>query len=343
MFSAIKKYSCYIYYTHRLQFTGGFMDRKHPKFVLRSQLYIMLIVCAGLLLSCISARMSNSKSSVFDRGEIKAAEDAYGQYYYFIPGHANDKTVILVLVHGTPSDMAPMENAYFYIRSWIEFARENNYVLLAPAFNQADFSSRYGDHALSGYRGLFGREIAADEWVIRLAEALQRETGTAGMKIRLYGHSAGGQFVSRFLVMHPEAVDRAVITSAATYPQPDTEFSWPFGLGALHSDIVWDDGSVSTVDVVPDRNLWLEASRIQLTVIAGLNDTAELPEELIPGQKGNNRCAIAGNWVEDMISFAEKHGVDSNFKIEFIPGIGHSMTGLLPYSLRAFQDTQPDL
>jgi len=60
-----------------------------------------------------------------------------------------------------------------------------------------------------------------------------------------------------------------------------------------------------------------------------------LPQELIPGQKGTNRFTIARNWIRDMNAFAESNGVESQFKIEIIPGIGHSMSGLIPYSQNA--------
>ena len=93
---------------------------------------------------------------------------------------------------------------------------------------------------MSGYRGLFGREIGADEWVLRLVRAHQQTFGSEEDQFYLYGHSAGGQFTGRFLVAHPETVKMAVITSAATYPQPNTEVAWPFGMGELHADIEWD-------------------------------------------------------------------------------------------------------
>jgi hypothetical protein len=88
--------------------------------------------------------------------------------------------------------------------------------------------------------------------------------------------SAGGQFVARFLVTHPEYVERAVITAAATYPQPSADVTWPFGMGELHADIEWDVDTINHVDIVPNKQKWLAATQIPLTVIVGLNDTAEL-------------------------------------------------------------------
>ena len=36
-----------------------------------------------------------------------------------------------------------------------------------------------------------------------------------------------------------------------------------------------------------------------------------------------------------MNAFAELNGVESQFEIELIPNIGHSMSGLIPYSQNA--------
>jgi hypothetical protein len=79
---------------------------------------------------------------------------------------------------------------------------------------------------------------------------------------------------------------------------------------------------------------------VPLTVIVGLEDISELPLAYIPGQKGRNRLTIAHNWVTDMAAFAEENGLESRFSLGTIPGIGHSMIGLLPYSQEALVSHQ---
>lgn len=269
-------------------------------------------------------------------GQLAEREDIFGTFYTYTPTTIPEHPEILVLIHGTPADDETAESdAEYYVTNWMDFAEKQGIVLIAPAFNQEDFSSRLGDHALSGYRGLFGREINADEWVLRLVTAHQQALGTAGEPFFLYGHSAGGQFTARFLVTYPETIKKAVISSAATYPQPTTEVAWPFGMGELHADIEWDANTTNHVDIVPDKQRWLAATQVPLTVIVGLNDTAELSPSLIPGQKGKNRYTIARNWIQDMAAFAEANGLESQFELELIPGQGHSMSGLLSYSQEA--------
>ncbi|UCC88374.1 MAG: hypothetical protein JSV81_03435 [Anaerolineales bacterium] len=296
----------------------------------------LIVLVPILVLSACGSTIIPEVPTAHEPGQLAKGEDVFGTFYVYVPTTVSDKPEILVLVHGTPpKDETAEWNAEYYATNWIDFAEKFGYILIAPAFNQEDFSSRRGDHALSGYRGLFGREIGADEWVLRLVKAHQQAFGSANEQFYLYGHSAGGQFTGRFLVTHPESVKKAVITAAATYPQPSTEVDWPFGMGELHTDIEWDSDTIRRVDIVPDKQKWLAATQIPLTVIVGLNDTAILPSTLIPGQKGKNRYVIARNWVQDMAAFAEANGLESRFKLELIPSQGHTMTGLILYSQEA--------
>jgi pimeloyl-ACP methyl ester carboxylesterase len=299
---------------------------------IKSLIALILII---VLSACGSSPLPEPPTS-HEPGQLVKGEDVFGTFYAYVPTTVPEKPEVLVLVHGTPpKDETPEWNAQYYATNWIDFSEEYGYILIAPAFNQEDFSSRRGDHAMSGYRGLFGREIGADEWVLRLVKAHQGAFGSANEGFYLYGHSAGGQFTGRFLVTHPESVKKAVITAAATYPQPNAEVAWPFGMGELHTEIEWDADTIKNVDIVPDKQKWLAATQIPLTVIVGLNDTAELPLSLIPGQKGKNRYVIARNWVQDMAAFAEENGLESRVKFDIIPGQGHSMSGLIPYSQEA--------
>jgi len=293
-----------------------------------------LWLASAILISGLNAIPTPEPAINDAPGEIQRVEDIYGAAYLFTPVKNSPKTEIVVLIHGTPAkELSEEETALSYIRLWREFAQNQAVFLLAPVFNQADFSSREGDHALGGYRGLFGRLIPANEWLLRLVRAVQKKYDITDRSFYLYGHSAGGQYAGRFLMTHPEVVKGAVISSAATYPQPYPEVAWPFGLGKLDADILWDAKTTNHVSFQPDKQKWLDATRVPLTVIVGLNDTSELPA--YPGQKGKNRFSIAQNWVSDMNQFAKDNGIESRIKIEIIPGKGHSMSQLMPYTQKA--------
>ena len=296
---------------------------------------LLILFLAAIPISC-GTKTIPDLTAEYEIGKVTEIEDVYGIFFVYVPKSISSKLDILVLVHGTPAkDESAEETASYYIANWLDFAEKHGTVLIAPSFNQENFSSRKGEieNMMTGYRGLFGRKIGADEWVLRIVKAYQQAWGGTERKFSLYGHSAGGQFVGRFLVTHPGEVEKAVVTAAATYPQPNPGVEWPFGMGELHTQIEWDENTVRREDIIPSEQRWLEATQIPLTVIVGLNDTAEQPER--PGQKGTTRITIGRNWAQDMNLFAQENGLECNYEFEVIPGKGHSMSGLVAYSQEA--------
>ena len=298
---------------------------------LKIRLFYFIALILLVLPGCQTVSPEDPKPTLIP-GEITENQDTYGTYYLYQPTTLADPFQSLVVIHGTPAkDLTAGETALYYAENWAPFAEEQGWLLLVPAFNQADFSSRKGEitDALTGYRGLFGREIGADEWVIRLLGLARAELGWGESPFLLYGHSAGGQYVGRFLVSHPELVERAVISAAVTYPQPDTAVSWPYGIGALSSEIAWEDGTTTQVEITPEKEKWLQATQVKTKVIVGLNDLE--PQLSRPGQEGKVRLAIGRNWVKAMGEFAAENALESQIVFEAIPGAGHSMLGLLPF------------
>jgi pimeloyl-ACP methyl ester carboxylesterase len=262
-------------------------------------------------------------------GQIASVVKPHGTYHFYLPTSLTASPDIIVLVHGTPAaNETAAEDARFYIENWITVAEKQGAILIAPAFDQENFGGR--DGPLGGYRGLFGRRIGADVFVIEIVNHYQRLFDATNARFYLYGHSAGGQFVARFIVKHPERIKRAVISAAATYPQPTPDIAWPHGMGELHTIIRWGDSeSETTVEFNPDPAGWLAAATLPVTVVVGLNDLEPQPERV--GQQGHTRVAIARNWVNAMNAYAAQHGVEGKMQLSMIPGSGHSSLGLLPH------------
>ena len=109
------------------------------------------------------------------------------------------------------------DTARYYIENWEAWAEANGAILIAPAFDQSNFGSKDPDMVGGGYRGLFGRKIGADAWVLGLVDAYQGQYGGGDGRFCLYGHSAGGQFVARFVVTHPGRVKGAVMRTSGRH------------------------------------------------------------------------------------------------------------------------------
>lgn len=294
--------------------------------------FLVILILSISLFGCTVDKQPDPPTN-HTPGKIVAAEDSYGTFFVYVPENLSAAAEILVLAHGTPEEDDALSTARYYAELWADFAADQGFILIVPAFNQENFSSRQGDQAFGGYRGLFGRQINADEWVLRLVRSHQEAYGIAQRQFYLYGHSAGGQFVARFILTHPETIKKAVITAAATYPYPKADIPWPYGMGELQTTISWDSQTIHEVNIIPEEETWLAATQVPLHVIVGLNDSEEQPPR--PGQQGNTRFVIGRNWVREMCDFAAAHSQDCQIRFEMIPAKGHSMTGLASFSQAA--------
>lgn len=269
-----------------------------------------------------------SRNDDFERGEIITKELSYGNYLQYIPTTLASPPGILVIVHGSLDEGQPaLELASVFIQRWVSVAEEQGIMLIAPAFDQENFGGHDGPGG--GYRGLFGREIGADEFVNLIVDSYRPRFKGLDGRFYLYGHSAGGQFTNRYLVRHPYRIVAAVISAAGRYAFPDPDAPWPYGMGSLQTTMQWPGSDeVQIINIHPDPSGWLMAARLPVTTVVGELDTEPQPPR--PGQKGTTRVEIALNWVNDMNTFAESNGRRGTVEIIIVPGIGHSSLGLTP-------------
>lgn len=149
--------------------------------------------------------------------------------HYFIPASAGPDAEVLVVMHGRYRD--PVE----YMQPWVEPARETGQILLAPEFDENRFegSVEYNQGGIRDDRGRWRRrELWTFELLQLAVDAFGERLGRAIPGYSLYGHSAGAQFVHRFLAFMPQAnVSRAVAANAGWYTFPTLDQPWPYGFG----------------------------------------------------------------------------------------------------------------
>ena len=134
-----------------------------------------------------------------------------GDYFIYVPNEVPKN--ILVIAHGMLSkEDKASDIAKKYISRWIKYADQHRLFLIAPVFDTPRFGNLGG--GFGGYRNLFGKFISADEFVNKLVSRYSFQTSSGSKRFYLYGHSAGGQFVNRYVVTHPDKIIRAVISAA---------------------------------------------------------------------------------------------------------------------------------
>jgi pimeloyl-ACP methyl ester carboxylesterase len=146
----------------------------------------------------------------------------------FGPPSMGPQTKILFVMHGLARD------ARRYLNPWMAPAHKANVLILAPEFSKQFFPGSHAYnlgalHPLSGEGGM-ARETTFSA-IEKIFDHVVRFTGVQARGYWIYGHSAGGQFVHRLVMLNPDArVDVAVAANAGWYTMPDFEIEFPYGL-----------------------------------------------------------------------------------------------------------------
>ena len=91
----------------------------------------------------------------------------------------------------------------------------------------------------AGIEVCLGERFGADEFVNLIVDSYGELAPRTNGQFYLYGHSAGGQFVSRYAVMHPERLLGSVISAAGTFAFPNPNVPWTNGMGRLQRKMQW--------------------------------------------------------------------------------------------------------
>jgi len=267
-----------------------------------------------------------------ERGRVTRGSLEHGDYASYLP--KSEPRDILVIVHGTlGKGEAALDVAERFIKRWVEVAERRRLLLIAPAFDQENFGGYAGPGG--GYRGLFGRRIGADEFVNTIVDVAREQYPTLPSKFFLYGHSAGGQFVSRYVVKHPDRIKAAVISAAGTFAFPDPTVPWTNGMGRLRRRMRWsDDETWQPIDINPDPEGWVKAARLPITVVVGAEDAEKIKP--LPGNPGRTHVERGRLWVQAMNELARQHGHAGKVRFVAVAGVGHDSARLTPRCKKAF-------
>lgn len=137
-------------------------------------------------------------------------------------------TRVVVVLHGTE------RNAAEYLVPWQRWALYNDCVVLAPHFDRVDWPGAHG-YVLGAVLDRHGEPLPRSRWAFTAITELHRHIrarlGLADPEFDLWGHSAGAQFVHRYLLFAPTApVRTAIAANAGWYTRPDQQLAFPYGL-----------------------------------------------------------------------------------------------------------------
>ena len=145
-----------------------------------------------------------------------------------------------------------------------------------------------------------------------LFDETRRRFGTAAERYTIYGHSAGAQFVHRFVMFMPEArIEQAIAANAGWYTMPDPALAFPYG--------------VEGAPVAPDTLKAVLAK--PLTVLLGTADTDTADPDLRTtpeaNRQGPHRFARGQSFFAEGRELAARLDAPFGWRMEHVPGVGH--------------------
>ncbi len=233
--------------------------------------------------------------------------------FHAVPERGAETAPVVFVMHGVS------RNADGYFKVWTGLAAKHGFLLLVPEFSKAEFpGGTYNRANVVARDGTPNPETAWSFSVIaKVFEDARRRFANRCKSFGIYGHSAGGQFVHRMVLMDAKApISVAVAANAGWYTMPDPATHWPYGLGGI-------DGAEAKLR----RGLALK-----LVVLLGDADTDPNHRQLSRAAgamaQGPNRFERGNNFFRRAREQADRLGVPFNWERGEVAGVAHSNRGM---------------
>ena len=245
----------------------------------------------------------------------------------YIPPNATKNTPLLIVVPGASRD------AQRFHASWLDLAKKNHFSVLTIGAKKSFFPDEYSYNA-GGVITPSGELVDESKWLFVVIEPLfidfKKRYGFTTKKFYLFGHSAGGGFVHRYLLFNPRApIIKAVAANPAFVTLPDSNISYPFGIKNVP---------------VSDKNInsWVS---MDLAIILGEDDLGPRTKPLSNGPdaraQGPNCLARGKLLYNETKRKAEELKANFMWELITVPGVGHDNYNLAPFaSIYLFGDKE---
>lgn len=228
--------------------------------------------------------------------------------YIILPNDIKNANVLFVM-HGVE------RNSFDYIQAWKNFSVTNNYVCIAPTFNDTDWPSTRSYNLGNMFPNSTGTgtinpdSIWSFTQILKIHEQLIEELGISNQQYDIWGHSAGAQFVHRFITFKPDFKIRyAIAANAGWYTLPDLDVLYPFGLKNPNFNF--------------DETFLEDLADKKLIIMRGESDTirdSNLNTSVDADKQGLNRFERALTYF----NYASQISGNPKWKLVDVPDTGH--------------------
>jgi len=301
----------------------------------------ILSLTLGLILLCISADIyaaGPSAGSFQKRGvdeTVRRGDPARYPSFSYIYKHLPNQPVNVFYYVPTTGDQKEMPVLFVLsgaqrvgngeLNPWQLLAERYGIVVINPQFTKEYYPSnayQFGNVAVSKGSSKINKK---NKWVYNIVEELfdyyLKATGSKAKGYYLFGHSAGGQFVGRMVLMLPKArYIKAVAANPSAWTWADetglkaedgTVFGWPYSVMGTPS------GKKSVLKKVLSRKLYIHIGTQDI-------GTKSLDRSAGANAQGSRRYDRALNYYDACVAKAKELGVDLGFELAVVQGTRHS-------------------
>ena len=245
--------------------------------------------------------------------------------FYHIPAGDIRTMPVQIVMHGMNRD------GDRYRDEWIEFSDQYGFVLLVPRMTEAEFPEEaYQQGNVMDASGKFlPKEDMTFPIISEVFHFFKDHSLSQARKFNIYGHSAGSQFVHRYLLFNesPE-VDQAVAANAGWYTFPTDTAAYPYGIGESAETIGTD------VKAYYGKHMIVLLGDADTLRSKALRKTPEADAQ------GRNRFERGNRFYEYCRDDAAAQGVPFNWEIAYVKGSGHSDAKMTPEAVRLLYGRQ---
>lgn len=279
--------------------------------------HLLIVIALGLGLADLLAEPATAAG----RGNFPFVSGGHKlTVWYYRPAAATADAPVLFVIHGVG------RNAEDYLNDWTEFAEQKHCLLVVPEFSKAEFPGEEGFNSGNLFDAA-GRLRPREQWSFSVIEplfdAVRGRFGSQRRDYLLYGHSAGAQFVQRFLYFVPEArATRAVAANAGWYMLPTLGADFPYGLRGTPAD-------ASALRAAFARPLVVLLGEADTD--AGHSSLRHTPES---DAQGLYRFARGQFFYAHAKAEAEAAHLPFHWTLATAPGIAHVNKAMAPFAVR---------
>lgn len=253
--------------------------------------------------------------------------------FYHRPRNFKKDSKVLIVVPGDG------RNGDSYRDTWVQESENYGVLILSPMYAENDYPFEgyhmggllYDMNLKNSIQRVVGSNVVnldessltinpnknQNEWLFndfdRIFELVTRAAKMTQTRYDIFGHSAGGQILHRFVLFHPHSkADRILASNSGFYTLPDFETELPFG---TKNTILSIDSLKSSFN----KSLVLWVGELD-------NETethGNLLRSITADKQGLHRLERARYFYNQSKNLARQNGFDFNWRLEIVPGVGH--------------------